>query len=56
MKRFKTIPRLTLGEGKIDSHVNKRVRMHEFVYKICKSRGKYFLYFQQKVGFSLLPC
>ena len=25
--------------------VNKRVRMHEFVYKICKSRGKYFLYF-----------
>ena len=29
--------------------VHKRVRMHEFVYKISKSRGKYFLYFSQKV-------
>ena len=29
--------------------VNKRVSMHKFVYKICKSRGKYFLYFKQKV-------
>ena len=28
--------------------VNKRVRIHEFVYKICKSRGKYFLYFLTK--------
>ena len=29
----------------VANHVNKRVHMHEFVYKICKSRGKYFLYF-----------
>ena len=25
--------------------------MHEFVYKICKSRGKYFLYFFRKGRF-----
>ena len=29
----------------VANHVNKLMRMHEFVYKICKSRGKYFLYF-----------
>ena len=27
----------------VANQVNKRVRMHEFVFKICKSRGKYLL-------------
>ena len=34
---------------RIANLVNKRVRMYEFVCKICKTLGKYFLYFLQKV-------
>ena len=29
----------------VANQVNKGVCMHEVVYKICKFRGKYFLYF-----------
>ena len=29
--------------------INKKVQSHGFVYKICKSGGKYFLYFKLKV-------
>ena len=30
---------------RVANQVNKRVHMHEFVFKICESRGKYFLSF-----------
>ena len=33
--------------------VNKLVHAHSFVYIICKSLGKYFLYFQPKADLSL---
>ena len=33
----------------VANQVNNRVRMHEFVYMICRSRGKYFKYFKLKI-------
>ena len=33
---------------RVANQVNKGVSMHEFVYKIGKSRGKYFLNFNKR--------
>ena len=34
---------------RVANQVNKQVRMHKFVYTICKSLGKYFPYFKLKI-------
>ena len=34
---------------RVKNPINKRLQWHDFVYKICKSKGEYILYFKLKL-------
>ena len=39
--------------SKLAYHINKLVYWHSFIYLICNSFGKYFLYFKLKMDYSI---